>query len=696
MTDRAIKFSLKTDGGGAASQAVDGVTISIEEADEAAKKAARTFGDLNKAASSLGQQANSVGGAWEAIKISFEQGHGVLGKMTGAMNAAKGGFDTLTSGIKNFGGVIQGAMGLLGPYSALIGGLIAGVTALWDKFRDTEPPALATAALDKQAEAAAKLAAKLQAVNDTITASTAQRQVKAEETAARQRKEYAEAQASLSSLEAQIQIKQIELTEAKSKLANENLKAVYDLNSSLWDESWSEKWGKQIDEIEKSLKRLQEAHKQAIETVRAGDIQSEFNKLFALIEEDALAEEQVMQDLDKRRKEKAHKDWEKRQEEAKKAREQYLADEKALNAIISEGEAQRFAMVSHTQEEIVDKQIKDRERAARQQIKDATLLQEALLEIERQGALARSEAQKRDQEAQEKRRQQYSDVIRASSSVLEPQGSGDSEFSKIAQEMQQSQQRTEDAIKTLRAAIDEIDALTVDEQQKYVDERAQMIETITQLEIDSITRRVEYTDRLSLAQSKAAKEQKQRDAQALHDRIALTQAQKDAVNATVTGFSEMAKGAEMWGASASVVQAAEMTASGVKAGADAIDYAAQAAKAFAVGNVVQGMGLSAASAGKVMAALAYAKGLTQIGQGGSVEAPDTSSVSSGAGASSPSTYGTLNSLAGASVQERQQIDINLQYSGTDSQIAQALISGLNATSHQSGMAKLSPKVIARA
>lgn len=692
-TDRSIKFSVKTEGGGAASQAVDGVTISIEEADAAAKKAARTFGDLNKAASSLGQQANSVGGAWNAIKISFEQGHGILGKLSGAMNAAKGGFDVLTSGIKNFGGAIQGAMGLLGPYSALIGGLIAGVTALWDKFADTAPPAMATAALDRQAEAAAKLAQKLAAVNDTISASQAQRQVKAEEAAERQRKAYSEAQASLSSLEAQIQIKRNELEEARRTVLD---KQVYDLNSALWDDSYAVYYEKKVGSIEKALKRLEEAHQEAIKTVREGDIQAEFNKLFSLIEEDAVAAEEVAKQQHQKALDKAHKEWEKRKEQAKKAREQYLADEKALSAIIQEGEAQRFAMVSHTQEEIVEKQIKDRQKAARQQIHDATLLQEALDEIDRQGALQRSEAQKKDLEAEQKKREQYATLIQSSSAVTAPMGGDDSEFAKIAQEMAMQEQRTENAVKTLRDAIDEIDAMTIDQQAKYVDERASMIETITQLEIDSITRRADYTARLSLAQSKAAKEQRQRDAQALHDRIALTQAQKDAVNATVTGFNEMAKGAELWGASADTVQVIEMTASGIKAGADAIDYAAAAAKAYAVGNVVQGMGLSAASAGKVAAALAYAKGLTEIGKGGSVEAPDVSSATSGGGAGTSSSYGTLNSLTGTSaIQEKQQIEINLQYSGTDSQIAQALISGLNASSHQSGMTKLNPRILAR-
>lgn len=690
---RGAKYDLSATGTETVKKGLESINQALTESGLEAIKTSKAYSEINAEATKLGNTSKGVfgkDGVFANIKHAMDGQTGAFGKMSAALSAAKGGFDNLTGSLKNFGGVIQGAAGLLGPYGMLIGGIVTGITALYAKWADPGPPALATDALDRQAEAAERLAAKLAAVNDTISASQAMRQIKQEDAITAARKAYVDAQASLSSLEAQIQIKRNELEEAKRGLITD--KMAYDLNAALWDDSYAVYYEKTVGHIEKAIKRLEEAHQEALKTVREGDIQAEFNKLFQLLEEDAVAEVEVAAQQHQRALAKAHEAFEKRKELAKKAREQYRADEAALSAIIQEGAAARWRMVTHSAVEEADYATEQRKKAAQKQIKDAELLQAALTEIDAQGAIARRSAEEKDAEAAKKR---IADVeaLRAKvssagkSSLLAPEVTD--ELTKLQVERSQITEQAEQAISQIQDAIRQIDAMSAEEQAMMAEERMRLIDR-------------EYAIQEAAARRRYANEQKYAEAshklkiKAIKDEIALSEATRKGTEASITGLTQLSEAAKLWGANAGAVQVMEMTASCIKAGADAADYAAESVAAFANMEILRGTGLAAASVAKLASAAAYAKGISEIG--GSAPAVDTSEASrvTSSASSSSSSSGT-KSLTGDTGRsdQHQTIDINLMYSGGGPELANALIRGLNASANNSGMSRINPVLIGR-
>ena len=169
--------------------------------------------------------------------------------------------------------------------------------------------------------------------------------------------------------------------------------------------------------------------------------------------------------------------------------------------------------------------------------------------------------------------------------------------------------------------------------------------------------------------------------------IKMSEASRDAVDSTVNGFEELAAGAEAFGAGATVIQAAQMLASGIKAGADALDYGAESAAAFATGNVVAGLGLAAAAVGKGISAAAYAKGLAELGES-----------SGGVSSSTPATgsAGGASGLTGESSRESSgPVQVNVNFAGRAAGLGRFLVAEINTEAQTRGGNRLDSRAVRR-
>lgn len=188
---------------------------------------------------------------------------------------------------------------------------------------------------------------------------------------------------------------------------------------------------------------------------------------------------------------------------------------------------------------------------------------------------------------------------------------------------------------------------------------------------------------------KRINEEDKRIRQATYDRIKanvdLSKSTREAMEAQVKGANAVAEGLDALGVGANAVTAAQMTASGIQAVCDAMDYTAQSVASFAIGNVGTGMGMAAAATGKWAAAAAYAKGLIDLG----FSAFDTS----GGGESQTAAQPTTSSITGQQASEPTDINVTMMFSGQAGRLGRYLVEEINAEARTSGGARLNAGVV---
>jgi len=157
----------------------------------------------------------------------------------------------------------------------------------------------------------------------------------------------------------------------------------------------------------------------------------------------------------------------------------------------------------------------------------------------------------------------------------------------------------------------------------------------------------------------------------LATQLKVSDATRAATTASVTGLEEMAAAAEAWGAGATVIQAAQLLATGIKAGVDGADYAAESIAAFATGNAAAGIGLAAASLAKFAVAANAAKGLTELGA-------SSGGVSTGGGSGGGSAGGGSEGLTGDGPERGGgPVQVNVNFTGAAAGLGRFLVSEIN-------------------
>lgn len=184
-------------------------------------------------------------------------------------------------------------------------------------------------------------------------------------------------------------------------------------------------------------------------------------------------------------------------------------------------------------------------------------------------------------------------------------------------------------------------------------------------------------------------EEDKRIRQATYDRIKanvdLSKSTRQAMEAQIKGAQSVAEGLDALGVGANAVTAAQMTASGIQAVCDAMDYTAQSVASFAIGNVGTGMGMAAAATGKWAAAAAYAKGLIELG---------FSAFDSGGGGGAQQTpQPTTSSITGQQASEPTDINVTMMFSGQAGRLGRYLVEEINAEARTSGGARLNAGVV---
>lgn len=182
---------------------------------------------------------------------------------------------------------------------------------------------------------------------------------------------------------------------------------------------------------------------------------------------------------------------------------------------------------------------------------------------------------------------------------------------------------------------------------------------------------------------------------AIQDRMTLSDANKAGLDASLEGLAALESALKEAGVGATVVEAALMLARGIKAGADAADFAAESIAAFSVGNVFTGAGMAAAAAAKGISSAAYFKGLSDIGGGGGgggsgPTAAPPSSVSGGVATAAPTTSGF-----GDSERSTQAVTVNVNFTGPASGLGRYLVSEINSSTQRRGSNRLNPTAVRR-
>lgn len=690
---RSVEYNVKSTGGDDAKAAVDAITKSIEASGNAAKSTAKSYDAVSAEAAKLGKDAKGIGSLFHQIGYAMAGQETPSKKFVAMLSASKGGFDSLTKGIKDFGEVIAGAAGLFGPYGMLLGGIVSAVKSLWDLFSDPSPVETTTESIDKQSSAVDRLSSKLAALGGTVDVMTARRLLIAEDIAKQERDAYAKAGDEIGKLEANVTIALENIADKRRSLLSES---EYEVMMGARDKNYAEYVKQELKGVNDAYEAAKKAYEDAKAVIKQGD-------LAAAVKADLLAEQEAIEAI-KAATEATDKALENHRKEAEnkakaaaeKAKAQYKADQDALTAILQRGEEVRWAMTEHTALEVTNRDIDRRKKEVSEKIKDAKLLQEALNVIEMTGILERQKATEQDNKKREEQLKALGDKI-AAAQALRPVTGGESEESKLQESFKRERDVIKQSIEQTRSALEEIEKLSEEEQIAFIDRKKDLLSQIAALDEESSRKELALMRDVNAARKKAQEENHKAYLKQIKDAVALSDANKAAMNSTIDGMNVIAQAMEQWGAGAGAVQAVEMTASGLKASADAIDYAAEAAAAYANFDIVRGAALTAASIAKGASAAAYAKGLVELGKNG-FNAPsgaDLSAAASSQGGSGQTASTTALTGSQGAGNQHQTIDVNLLYSGGGPELANALIKGLNASANNSGMSRINASLIAK-
>lgn len=563
-------------------------------------------------------------------------------------------------GFDLFSGMISKTMGLLGPWGAAVGGAIGMLTAFYNRL--SKPPS--TEEHEKRINA---LAAAYASLGQEATLAAAQEKLAAEATTKAMAQEIATRKTELDDL-------QVEQNKYFGKIRE-------------YDRLLETATGADIERY----KNLRAAEKE-----KAASLQPQIDSLkdyIALQDRTAekLKDEREMRELEaseqklrdaynaeqeKKRQKAIEEEKRKREKAAQETARQREKEQTALANLRARTEEMAFGASSANAIERLNREYEQKKKLAETEYKNEQRRQQALAELETQRVIAVENEKEKIREDLAKR---------ASAIKMAGGGTGTTNVEKAQAAWQTSRAQ-------MMSEIEELQKLQADYEKNFTS-----VELSTSVEYLAIKDREKQAAKelaeAELASYSAISDARRKDLDAskeamfekIYEQKSLTKAQKEAANAANTAFSSMAAGLEAWGVSSTAVQKMQMIASGIQAGADAIDYGARALAFFATGNPVAGAGMMAAATGKTMAAAAYAAGVADLGG----SAPRTSSSLPSAGASSYSA----NNLTGATPKEPNEITVNFAFEGSDNQIASALIRGFNASAGSLGAQKIKKSVI---
>ena len=681
-----LNFTLRTSGAQQVSGAVNSVNATIEQVDVAAKKTTTSLAGMNKEAMKLGKGASNLGDAWDAVSSQFNAADGMWGKLMAGASAANGSFKALTGGVTQFGIVLKKLPRLLGPYIGFIMGIVAAVEKLWDKLQN--PPELTRTQkiLDETKDAVDRLTQSILKGNMAVSAGEALYNQAAEDAKTQWAKDYAQAAMMV------------------KKLRVERAKAEADLREKMdaFKQTYQYEQLMYLAKTEGYLKVVPDLIRATeLETGKEAKALEEINKLLAdnitkldkfNVEAAAGGVKQRMQMLTTGPEKKIKPVKPPKPPKPPKIDTSEMDRELAYLAELEKRWLHQLRDdQKHTHEELARIAVEEEKEAARKRIKNAENLQKALYLIEGRGAIEIKMAREKDEEEERKRieamEKRIADMEKKAEKVIGRQETfGVNKYEKEGEEAIRVFDRFSKEIDTIeremervREMREQIAKMPQEERERLFETEKELAEKEMRLTSDIYTRKVKF-------QTDFARARKKDNATRIKQEWDFSEATKAAIKANIQGIQSWQEAINLLDKDCVAVQVMQMTASGIQAGADAVMLNAEAMGAFAMGDIARGIGLEAAAAGKVAAVAAYIKGLTELGAGGKVSEPDTSKGTT----STPGT--TYGALTGAT-EEHQTIDINLLYSWTDSQIANALIRGMNATAKTSGSARIDKRII---
>ena len=349
------------------------------------------------------------------------------------------------------------------------------------------------------------------------------------------------------------------------------------------------------------------------------------------------------------------------------------AEMAALEAIRRTTNEAIWAADEHTASETMARQVEQQKRQVDDQIKNAERRAEAYRLIDEKAA---ADERKRLAEQQKQREQDQAKWLAdaAKRAAAETAPKEDPQVAAINQR-----------IAALQSDQARFLAMSEDELAQYSDQYSATQAAIVAAE----EAKNERLQQIHKEEIRRINEEDKRIRQATYDRIKanvdLSKSTREAMEAQIKGAQAVAEGLDALGVGANAVTAAQMTASGIQAVCDAMDYTAQSVASFAIGNVGTGMGMAAAATGKWAAAAAYANGLIELG---------FSAFDSGGGGGAQQTpQPTTSSITGQQASEPTDINVTMMFSGQAGRLGRYLVEEINAEARTSGGARLNAGVV---
>lgn len=641
-------------------------SLAIVASVDGAGNVVKSIDSIGTAVAGVGNATNDTTKELSGIGSAFDKlGGSQVAQVTSKLSPLIDGMGKLGSQVNAAGKGIGGMLGLLGPWGLAIGFAVDAATKLYDVLAEGEKTTEAaktsvddlTAAYDRLGTAADILAARQQVSYDK-TLERAKATVNAANEA------YSIQQRAVQAAEAELAVK-----EGAARAA------ARDQSASAWVVQGAQQ---AADLARQSLRTQQDLLKVRYEQLDAALRQYDADKARAGLAAQQAAEAKAAEDARKRAEDEAErkaKEAEARAKEAAAKRAAEIAAEEAyVKQLRQRTEEEIFALQEHSDLERLDRQTELALQAAEAAIKDEYQLAAARDAIWEADAAKRqaieTAAAKRGAEEREK---WITEARKRSTQQLASGDASDAEVVKLT-----------DRIDKLGEDLQRFRAMSESELAQYADDYQATQDALVSAEEARTARYQQLAIERGQAIAREAAEAKKARMEQIRANYALTDSQRETVKAQQDGLAAITEGLEAWGKGATIIKAAQMTASGIQAVCDAIDYGAEAAANFAVGNIAAGVGLTAAAAGKTAAAAAYAKSLAELGMGG---------FDTGGASQSQAQTGTSQVTGQAASSRTTEISVTMQFAGQAGRLGRYLIDDINAEANTPGGARIESRVL---
>ena len=640
------------------------ITASVDGAGNVVK----SIGDISDAVADLGNTTNSADKTLSGIGSAFDNlGGSQIANVTSKLSPLIDGFGKLGGQVNALGKGIGGMLGVLGPWGMAIGFAVDAATKLYDVLADGEKKT------NDAKKSVDDLAAAYDKLGKAADIATARRQVAADKALATAKAEFNTANDTAQQQEQSLQAAIHRYNEAEKTL--KNLEAQNETRGRAYVMAQREIYAAKTA-LDQEKKRLEYSEKLVVARAKQYDVAKKDAG-----EQQRLAEaEKARQDAQKKAAEEAEKARKDAEARAKAAAEKRAAEIRAEDEYLKQlrlrSDEEIFAAEQHSDLEKLDRQTELALQVAEAAIKDEYKLAAARDAIWGADAAKR---QKIETDAAKKGEEERAKWISEARQRATEAGTGDQSDAQVMKLTSRIEKLNQDLAKFRQMSEAEL--------QQYADDyQATQDALIASEEARNDRYRQLAAERGQVMAREVADEKKARMEQ-VRANYALTESQKETVKAQQAGLQAMTEGLEAWGKGSTVIKVAQMTASGLQAVCDAIDYGAEAAANFAVGNVAAGVGLTAAAAGKTAAAAKYAASLVELGANG-FDTGGSSAADTGA-----SSQGTAALTGGTPQSRTTEINVTMQFAGQAGRLGRYLIEDINAEANTPGGARIESRVL---